>query len=340
MRDDYFALIERLAPDLAQEIELRALVLERIGALQPVGRRQLAARLNLPEREIRTVASLLKDHGLVSLDAAGMTLTPEASEILPMARMFSRELRGLTGLEMQLSERLGVEKVCVVPGNADADEHVVNEVGRNAAIRIRSFLQSGSTIAVTGGSTMRSVAFSVPQGTPMNVMVVPARGGVGRALETQANTVASELAKRLGGHHRLMHLPDHLDEQALNELRRIGEVDETLTLLERADVIIHGIGRADEMARKHQLSAAIEAEVLRKGAVAEAYGCYFNPDGRLVYASSTVAHNLGALKPRCALIAVAAGAKKAQAILAVMKNRAHAMLVTDEEAAKAILALP
>ena len=51
MQDNYFTLIERLAPDLAQEIERRALVLERIGALQPVGRRQLAARLNLPERK-------------------------------------------------------------------------------------------------------------------------------------------------------------------------------------------------------------------------------------------------------------------------------------------------
>ena len=64
MQDDYFALIEKLAPDLAQEIERRALVLERIGALQPVGRRQLAARLNMPEREVRTVATLLKEHGL------------------------------------------------------------------------------------------------------------------------------------------------------------------------------------------------------------------------------------------------------------------------------------
>ena len=61
MQDNYFTLIERLAPDLAQEIERRALVLERIGALQPVGRRQLAARLNLPEREVRTVATLLKE---------------------------------------------------------------------------------------------------------------------------------------------------------------------------------------------------------------------------------------------------------------------------------------
>ena len=110
MQDDYFSLMQRLAPDLAQEIERRALVLERIDALQPVGRRMLAARLNLPEREIRTVATLLKEHGLIELDAAGMTLTPGATGILPAARRFSRDLRGLTKLETALGRKLGVPR--------------------------------------------------------------------------------------------------------------------------------------------------------------------------------------------------------------------------------------
>ena len=339
MQDDTLALMQRLAPDLAQEIERRALVLERIGALQPVGRRQLAARLNMPEREVRTVANVLREHGLVSLDAAGMSLTAEANDILPSARMFSRGLRSLTMLEIQLAQELGVDKVHVVPGDADADPHVLCEVGRNAAIRLRSFLQSGSTLAVTGGSTMLEVARSIPYSAPMNVMVVPARGGVSGDLKVQANTIASEIARSLGGHHRLMHLPDLMDEQTLHDMRRLPEIDEAITLLERADVVLHGIGRADETVRRRQLPQAAAMEVERKGGVAEAFGCYFNPDGKLIFTASTVAHYLGSLKPQCALIAVAAGKQKAQAITAVLKNRRHAMLVTDEGAARAILGL-
>lgn len=339
MQDDYFVLMQKLAPDLAQQIERRALVLERIDALQPVGRRLLASRLNLPEREVRTVAALLKEHGLVNLDAAGMTLTPMAQDILPAARRFSRDLRGLTKLETALSAKLGVPKVFVAPGDYDQDDQVLHEVGRVAAGRLRTFLQSGSTLAVTGGTTIHEVAFALPQGTPMNVMVVPARGGIGRALETQANTIASEIAKRLGGHHRLMHLPDHLDEQALAEMKRLREVTETLDLLQRADVVLHGIGRADDMAEKRQLPASVQGDVLQKGAVAEAYGCYFDRNGQMIYSASTVAHDLGALKPNCALLAVAAGKRKAEAIQAVMRNRQHAMLVTDEGAARALLEL-
>ena len=337
MQDDYFSLMQRLAPDLAEQIEHRALVLEQIEVLQPVGRRLLAARLNLPEREVRTVAALLKEQGLVALDAAGMTLTPEAQDILPVARKFSREIRGLTKLEITLSERFGVPKVFVAAGDFDQDTHVLQEVGRLAAGRLRSFLQSGSTLAVTGGTTIHEVAFSLPQGTPMNVMVVPARGGIGRALETQANTIASQVAKRLGGHHRLMHLPDHLDEQTLSELRKLREIAETLDLLERADVVLHGIGRADDMAAKRQLPPAVQNTVAQKGGVAEAYGCYFDREGNMVYSASTVSHDLGALKPQCALLAVAAGKRKAEAIVAVLRSRPHAMLVTDEGAAREMM---
>ncbi len=339
MQDDYFTLMQRLAPDLAQEIERRALVLERIDALQPVGRRLLAARLNLPEREVRTVAALLKEHGLVSLDAAGMTLTPDASDILPSARRFSRELRGITGLETDLSKRLNVPKVFVSAGDFDQDPTVLHEVGRVAASRIRALLQSGATLAVTGGSTIREVSTMLTHGTPMNVMVVPARGGIGRALETQANTIAAEIAKKLGGHHRLMHLPDHLDEQALQEMKKLPEVTETLDLLQRADVVLHGVGRADDMVKYRRLPADAQNYVLEHGAVAEAYGCYFNETGELVYSASAVSHDLGALKPGCQLLAVAAGRRKAEAIIAVMRSRPHAMLVTDEGAARRMLEL-
>ena len=339
MQDDYFSLMQKIAPDLAQQIERRALVLERIDALQPVGRRMLASRLNLPEREVRTVAALLRERGLLELDAAGMTLTAEAAEILPAARRFSRDLRGLTKLETALSKLLDVPRVYVTAGDVDQDPQVLVEVGRIAAGKLRSLLQSGSTLAVTGGQTIHEVAQALQSGASMNVMVVPARGGIGRALETQANTVASEIAKKLGGHHRLMHLPDQLDEHAMAEMRKLSEVTETLELLQRADVVLYGIGRADDMGRKRQLPPDVLADVLRKGAVAEAYGCYFDAGGNVVFSASTVAHDLGKLKPGCSMLAVAAGARKAPAIRAVMKSRPQAMLVTDEGAARAMLSL-
>ena len=50
MQDGFVQLMQTLAPDLAQEMALRALVLERIAAMAPVGRRQLAAKLGRAAR--------------------------------------------------------------------------------------------------------------------------------------------------------------------------------------------------------------------------------------------------------------------------------------------------
>ena len=61
MEQDFVRLMQQLAPDLAAEFARRALVLERIAAMAPVGRRQLAARLDLPEREVRADAASLKE---------------------------------------------------------------------------------------------------------------------------------------------------------------------------------------------------------------------------------------------------------------------------------------
>lgn len=106
MDTGFITLMRKLAPDLTEEMTRRALILERISVLQPVGRRQLAARLNLPEREIRNTAVLLKDLGYLELDASGMTLSRKAEEVLDSAREFSKAMNGLTETENRLAELL------------------------------------------------------------------------------------------------------------------------------------------------------------------------------------------------------------------------------------------
>lgn len=337
MEGDFLRLMQELAPDLAEEMARRALVLERIAALQPVGRRQLALRLNLPEREVRTLAGVLKEMGFINLDAAGMSLTEAATAILPDAREFSRAMGGLTELETTLSRLLGVPRVYVASGDADREPYVLHDVGRMAAQHLRSLLQSGTTLAVTGGGTMAEVARNMSPSSPLNVMVVPARGGIGRTVETQANTLAAEIARKLGGHHRLMHLPDHVDAAALAEMMKVPEVREAMDLLQRADVILHGVGRADEMAKNRGLSVSLTNKLLAQGAVAEAFGYYFDREGNCLYTASSIGVDFAKLKPDCQMVAVAAGAKKAQAMIAVLRHYHHEMLVTDEGAAREII---
>ncbi len=337
MQDIFVSLMQTLAPDLTKELALRALVLERIAAMAPVGRRQLAARLGLTERESRAAANRLKEDGLIQFDISGMTLTPKGEELLPQVAAFTREWRGLTDMEARLAELLHVEKVCIVAGDADADASVLTEVARVAAHRVRSLLHTGSTLAVTGGSTMAATARAMQTTTPMRVMVVPARGGIGRSVETQANTLAAEIAQRLGGHHRLIHLPDHMDDAAKQEMLRLPDVREVMELVQRADVILHGIGCAADTLPETRLSPAQARKLLAEGAVGESFGAFYDKDGKCLLESSSVGVDLARLTPECRMIAVAAGKHKASAMVAVLRHDRHALLVTDEGAAKEML---
>ena len=56
---DDMKVLSRIAPDLMADIGRRAQVLSSIESMQPVGRRALAARLNLPEREVRETGELV-----------------------------------------------------------------------------------------------------------------------------------------------------------------------------------------------------------------------------------------------------------------------------------------
>ena len=337
MQDKFVQLLQTLAPDLAADMAQRALVLERIAATAPVGRRQLAVKMKLTEREIRACADKLREQGFISLDPAGMALTDKGRGILPEVAAFTRTLKDVTGLEEELAALAGVDRVAIVSGDADEDTAIIDEVGRAAASRVRGMLHSGSTLAVTGGSTMAATARAMHSPSPLHVMVVPARGGVGRAVSTQASTLAAEIAGRLGGHHRLIHLPDYMDDAARQEMLRHPDVREVMDLLQRADVILHGIGCAEEMLRESKLPPSQARRLLNDGAVGEAFGAYYDRAGKCLLESSSIGVDLARLSPSCRMIAVAAGKRKAEAILAVLRHDPHALLVTDEGAAREML---
>ena len=337
MESGFITLMRKLAPDLTEEMTRRALILERISVLQPVGRRQLAARLNLPEREIRNTAVLLKDLGYVELDASGMSLSRKAEEVLESAREFSRAMNGLTETERRLEELLPADHILIAPGNADTDEQVLSDVGRLCAGGLKGVLQNGNTLAVTGGKTVAAVARNMQSPTPLNVMVVPARGGLGRSVELQANTLAEEIAGRLGGHYRLIHLPDRMDAAAMQEMLKMPEVSEAMELLERADVILHGIGIARESMKVRNLSRDDQGRLIREGAAGENFGAFYDLNGKCLLESSSVGVDLARLKPTCRMVAAAAGESKAEAIISVLRNTRHHLLVTDQGAAEKMI---
>jgi central glycolytic genes regulator len=157
-------------------------------------------------------------------------------------------------------------------------------------------------------------------------------------MEGQASVIAAEIAEKLGGEYRMIHLPDTLDADALKEMLKMDEVRETVDLIRRANVVIHGIGRADVMAQKRHLPPAVMGLLREGGAVGEAFGVFFDALGRPVYRLETGSgdHTSSA---EARVLAAACGTGKAEAVIACMRYEKHCGLITDESTAKAMLSI-
>lgn len=333
-------ILRRIAPEIVELVERRYIILRNVYFAQPVGRRALAARLRLPERTVRNEVELLREQGLLISNPAGMQVTLAGERVLAELKEYVRELRGLSGLERRLARLLGLKELIIVPGDSDEDETVKKEMAKATARYLKKVLNDGDVLAVTGGTTLAEVARSFPVSTEKkNLMVVPARGGLGEEVEKQANTVAAAIAERMGAIYRLLHIPDDVSEEVIASLAAGSKTRELLDLIKRADVVLHGIGTAEEMARRRGLSEE-QLQILReRKAVGEAFGYYFDRNGRIVYSTSSVGLRMEDLEKIDKVLAVGGGHTKAEAALAVMSHRYQDVCITDEGAARAMLAI-
>lgn len=335
---DIINLQQKIAPELIELMERRYTILRYVSHSQPVGRRLLAGGLKMGERIVRTELEFLKNQGLLGGDAAGVRLTDEGILMVHELAEFVKCLKGLADIEACLKAQFELGHVVVVPGNLDEDELVKKELGRVTARYLLEIMRGDSTVAVTGGTTVWEVAEAVPaSNAPHNVLFVPARGGLGEDVEIQANNIAAKIAKKLAATYRLLHVPDNIGEDAVKSLGKDPHIREITKTIKRADILIHGIGNAEELSVSRGDTMAKTRELMEAGAVGEAIGHYFSKDGTIVRTIHSLGVRLNDLKNINHVIGVAGGKKKAAAIMAVLSNGCETVLITDEAAGKAIL---
>ncbi len=334
----FIELQTKLVPDYVQVLQKRYMLLLSIQHLQPIGRRALAQVMNSTERILRAEVDTLKESGLLDVTSLGMSVTEEGQRLLEQAELIVGELFGLTELAARLQQRLNIPEVIVVHGDADQSDLVKRELGRIGARVIRQRVQEDDVVAVTGGSSIASVAAQLkPAPVFRSVQFVPARGGVGEQAELQANMLVSLMAANTGAQYRLFHVPDRLGPDAVQSLLAEPQVVEVLRLLQSARIILHGIGDALTMAKRRKYAARELEQLERAGAVAEAFGYYFDERGEVVERMPTLGLQLDNVKEAEVVISIAGGASKAKAILSFAAQSCQNVLITDEGAARAIL---
>lgn len=329
---------KQLLPDLMDILRKRYTILQHIMISRVVGRRTLASSLDMTERVLRSEVDFLKAQGLLEIESYGMRVSPAGQQLLEAMEPMVRELFGLAELEDRIRERFGIEQVVVVPGDSDTSPFAKIELGRAGAAQVRKMAAKEGVIAVAGGSTMAEVANHLTPTSQLKAsLFVPARGGLGESVDFQANTIASTMAKKTGGQYRLLHVPDHLGEEAYLSLIQEPNIQEIIGVIRQARMLIHGIGEASLMAKRRKIAQATIDALKQEGALAEAFGYYFDMTGTVVHKVPTVGLKLEDIQKTEVVIAVAGGRSKGSSIAAVMRFGHNHVLVTDEAAAHEML---
>lgn len=319
-------------------MEKRYKILHRIFVAGTMGRRSLAASLDLTERTLRAELDLLREQGLLDAGTSGVTLSEAGRRLLEELEPLVKELFGLSELEEAVRLKFGLRKVVIVAGDSDESDDVKREIGRAGSRVLAQSMEPGDIVAVMGGTTMARMAAHLKVSAPMkDNWFVPARGGLGESVDYQANTIASELAKRTGARYRMLHVPDHLSEDAYQSIMQEPNVREVVDMIRSARIVVHGIGDAATMARRRKLSQETIDELIRDGALAEAFGYYFDREGRVVHRMVTAGLRLEDIEAAGTVIGLAGGRSKGEAIASVMRFGHDDVLVTDEAAAEEAL---
>jgi central glycolytic genes regulator len=331
-------LLKKIVPEFIELFDKRYTILRSIYAMQPVGRRILASTLKMGERAIRNETSFLKEAGLLRINPSGMEVTREGEIVLDGLRKFNHKIKGLYDLERQIRDSLNLSKVYIIPGDADEDELVLSDIGRTAAGILKKVIKNGDIVSITGGNTVGKVADSLPYISELkDIMVLPARGGMGGSVEYQSNTLAAAFAKKLGGQYKMLHVPGQLRAEAAETLINEPDVKSVIEYLKNTDILIYGMGKAGDMAARRNLTLGQMDIIKREKAVAEAFGYFFNRKGDIVFSSNPIGINIKDLKHIPTVIGVVGGKQKAKAVMAVIGHCPNSILVMDEAIAREIM---
>ncbi len=336
--EDLLKIQKKLIPQVIELMEKRYSILRQISLSEPIGRRSLSNIVGISERVVRSETEFLKEQGLIDVAVSGMTITEEGIELLEKLKDIMNDIMGLSTLQEKVKVKLGIKKVLLVPGSFDNNQSLLKDIARCGAEYFINVLKDGDVVSITGGSTMLEFANNIRTDKKHNnVVVVPARGSMGKEVEIQSNNIVATTSRKLNSRYKLLNIPDELSEESMKTLAQEPEIKNTLEYINKTDILVFGIGKADEMAKRRRISEAKLKEIEKKGGVGEAFGHYFDEKGNIVCKLNTVGIDLETFKNVKESIAIFAGTRKVQALIALTNINKNIVLITDEESAHKIL---
>ncbi len=221
-------------------------------------------------------------------------------------------------------------------------------IGELAADYIVRKIRDGMTLAVSAGSTMNVVSGCLQSPGSKNVSVISLHGGCNERSTVNPDDIARSFAEKLGAKCFYINAPALAESrQKRNSILKETRIRAILERIRHADMAVVGVGdlSAHTLVVKSNLpdGDALIAEVLRKGAVGELIGHYFDRLGRKIDCdmdNRIIGIGIDELKRIPTVVAVAGGKGKVEAIESILRSGSCNVLITDMVAARELLKAP
>ncbi len=288
-----------------------------------------------------TQSAVAKRLGVTNVKAH--RLITRANQLGAVKVVIDGDIAGCVALEVELSERFGLDFCEVVPDLAEGPLPL-RALGVAGARFLQREIETGNN-AVIGLGHGRTLAAAVAQLSRLDahgVRFVSLLGGLTRKFAANPHDVMHRMAERTGAEAYIMPVPFFAntvaDREVLLAQRGVGDVIE---LAERADLKFVGIGTAEpeaSLVSTGMIEKAELREVKAQGGVGEMLGHFFDADGRRIetaLTARTISAGLGHRKDT-RIVAIAGGVEKTCAIRSVLMSDCLSGLITDERTATAL----
>ena len=247
-------------------------------------------------------------------------------------------------LSSALAARYGLRHTLVVRLIEGPDEFKREQLGRTCAELLTQTLDADDVLGISWGRTLHSMVGHLAR-LP-GCTVVQLVGSV-PTLELDVNSMelVRRVAESAGGPVYPLPVPMLVDSPEMAAaLRRDPHVHKTIEMFDHLTRAVVGIGSwtASGSTVRASLPEDLAAEVDAAGAVADVCSTVLDADGRELRAAGLpgrfIAISAEQLRATPDVVAIAGGAAKAPAILAAIRSGLIHRLITDEEAARQLLA--
>ncbi|MBU4313786.1 MAG: sugar-binding transcriptional regulator [Actinobacteria bacterium] len=249
-----------------------------------------------------------------------------------------------SNLEYRIEKSFKIKECIVVP-TFENNEEILKMMAGPLNNLFERILAGGSYLGIGWGSSLKTIADYINVSGKSDIKVVPIIGGLGKiGTGVHTNSVAKNIADRLGSISYMIHSPAVLDSK---EIREIVENDsntrEIIKLYEKIDTALVGlsdIGPDSTLIKTGSFSLEEFKYLDSLGVVGDVNLIFINENGKHVpnrIDERIVRISPDRLKKVKNVIGVAFGRRKLKVILGALRGGLINILFTDEETAENII---